>query len=415
MKYSKQRKIECQRSLFESIFFVAAGSFVVLLLYFGCDKAISPEKEFSGEPQEQQAEESRENVGGSSYGKEIEEAVSILESEEQEQLQEAAISAAEGCADLYKDIKVLDTTFYQLGQRTKEQRRETVSRMGGLGYVSVSKGINMENYEEVEMFYSRYSDGEEAQVTICDIYGDGRFGCRTFLYRAGKLQVYYVEITWQEGGVPILSHTSVWDLEEIRLTEKGYFIYTNKIKISHGNLREHYRIKPLAEDCRALTEKYISGLSYIDYNLLTVDWNGSNVEDIIMDTMFGDIYHMHTGEYLKVHGGRVDAEIFEEIMTIYFPITIEQLHHCCGYDADSDTYECDLFSVRPYAPFGEVVDYTENEDGTLTLFVDGVWPDYDSDYAFTNQVVIQSYEDGTFCYLSNVVEQQEMEIPVIKK
>lgn len=108
------------------------------------------------------------------------------------------------------------------------------------------------------MFYSRYSDGEEAQVTICDIYGDGRFGCRTFLYRAGKLQVYYVEITWQEGGVPILSHTSVWDLEEIRLTEKGYFIYTNKIKISHGNLREHYRIKPLAEDCRALTEKYSS-------------------------------------------------------------------------------------------------------------------------------------------------------------
>ena len=410
--YSKQRKIECQRSLFESIFFVAAGSFVVLLLYFGCDKAISPEKEFSGEPQ---AEESRENVDGSSYGKEIEEAVSILESEEQEQLQEAAISAAEGCADLYKDIKVLDTTFYQLGQRTKEQRRETVSRMGGLGFVSVSKGINMENYEEVEMFYSRYTDGEDAQVTIYDIYGDGRFGCRTFLYRAGKLQVYYVEITWQEGGVPVLSHTSVWDLDEIRLTEKGYFIYTNTIKISHGNLREYYRIKPLAEDCRELTEKYISGLSYIDYNLLTTDWSSSNVEEVIMDTMFGDIYHMHTGEYLKVYGGRVDAAIFEEIMTIYFPVTAEQLHHCCGYDADSNTYECDLFSARPYAPFGEVVDYTENEDGTLTLFVDGVWPDYNSDYAFTNQVVIQPYEDGTFCYLSNVIERKEMEIPVVKK
>lgn len=414
MKYSKQRKIECQRSLFESIFFVAAGSFVILLLYFGCDKAISPEKEFSGEPQEQQAEESRENVGGSSYGKEIEEAVSILESEEQEQLQEAAISAAEGCADLYKDIKVLDTTFYQLGHRTKEQRRETVSRMGGLGFVSVSKGINMENYEEVEMFYSRYSDGEDAQVTIYDIYGDGRFGCRTFLYRAGKLQVYYVEITWQEGGVPVLSHTSVWDLDEIRLTEKGYFIYTNTIKISHGNLREYYRIKPLAEDCRELTEKYISGLSYIDYNLLTTDWSSSNVEEVIMDTMFGDIYHMHTGEYLKVYGGRVDAAIFEEIMTIYFPVTAEQLHHCCGYDADNNTYECDLFSARPHAPFGEVVDYTENEDGTLTLFVDGVWPDYNSDYAFTNQVVIQPYEDGTFCYLSNVIERKEMEIPVIK-
>ena len=66
-------------------------------------------------------------------------------------------------------------------------------------------------------------------------------------------------------------------------------------------------------------------------------------------------------------------------------------------------------------PFPEVVDYKENVDGTLTLFMDGVWPDYGSDYAFTNQVVIQPYEDGTFCYLSNVIERKEMEIPVVKK
>ena len=415
MENSTQRKRRCRKGVIVNILFAAVSIPLILLLYFSCEKEFLNEKKFSEEMQREQEEESQEKMNEISYEEEIEEVVSVLKSDEQEQLQQTAKLAAEECADLYKDIKVLDTTFYQLEQRTKEQRREVVSRIGGLGFVSVSKGINMANYEKVEIFYSEYSDGKDAQVTIYEIYGDGRFGCRTFLYRAGKLQVYYVEITWQEGGVPILSHTSVWDLEEIRLTEKGYFIYTNKIKISHGNLREHYRIKPLAEDCRALTEKYISGLSYIDYNLLTVDWNSSNVEQIIMDTMFGDIYHMHTGEYLKVHGGRVDAEIFEEIMTIYFPITVEQLHHCCGYDADSDTYECDLFSVRPYAPFGEVVDYTENEDGTLTLFVDGVWPDYDSDYAFTNQVVIQSYEDGTFCYLSNVIEQKEMEIPVIKK
>lgn len=415
MENSTQRKRRRRKGVIVNILFAAVGIPLILLLYFSCEKEFLNGKKFSEEMQREQEEESQEKMNKTSYEEEIEEAVSVLKSDEQEQLQQTAKLAAEECADLYKDIKVLDTTFYQIEQRKKEQRREVVSRLGGLGFVSVSKGINMANYEKVEIFYSEYSDGKDAQVTIYEIYGDGRFGCRTFLYRAGKLQVYYVEITWQEGGVPILSHTSVWDLEEIRLTEKGYFIYTNKIKISHGNLREHYRIKPLAEDCRALTEKYISGLSYIDYNLLTVDWNSSNVEEIIMDTMFGDIYHMHTGEYLKVHGGRVDAEIFEEIMTIYFPITVEQLHQCCGYDADSNTYECDLFSVRPYAPFGEVVDYTENEDGTLTLFVDGVWPDYDSDYAFTNQVVIQSYEDGTFCYLSNVIEQQEMEIPVIKK
>lgn len=55
MKYSKQRKIECQRSLFESIFFVAAGSFVVLLLYFGCDKATPLKRNFQGSRRQKKA------------------------------------------------------------------------------------------------------------------------------------------------------------------------------------------------------------------------------------------------------------------------------------------------------------------------------------------------------------------------
>ncbi|MFR8246790.1 MAG: hypothetical protein ACLU9V_02400 [Roseburia sp.] len=31
-----------------------------------------------------------------------------------------------------------------------------------------------------------------------------------------------------------------------------------------------------------------------------------------------------------------------------------------------------------------MVDYTENADGTITLIVDGVWTDYNSDLAFRN-------------------------------
>ena len=70
-----------------------------------------------------------------------------------------------------------------------------------------------------------------------------------------------------------------------------------------------------------------------------------------------------------------------------------------------------MIFASPYPPFGEVVDYTENPDGTITLIVDGVWADYNSDLAFTNTIVVQPFGDGTFRYLSNTIEQKELEVP----
>ena len=70
-----------------------------------------------------------------------------------------------------------------------------------------------------------------------------------------------------------------------------------------------------------------------------------------------------------------------------------------------------MIFASPYPPFGEVVDYSENADGTITLIVDGVWADYNSDLAFTNTIVVQPFGDGTFRYLSNTIEQKELEVP----
>ena len=99
----------------------------------------------------------------------------------------------------------------------------------------------------------------------------------------------------------------------------------------------------------------------------------------------------------------------------YFPVTAEQLREYCNYDAAMDTYKYEMSISQPLPPFPEVVDYKENVDGTLTLFVDGVWPDYGSDYAFTNQIVVRPLENGAFRYLSNSIQKQELDIPVVGK
>ena len=102
-------------------------------------------------------------------------------------------------------------------------------------------------------------------------------------------------------------------------------------------------------------------------------------------------------------------------MTTCFPVSAEQVRECCGYHADADGYEYEMIFARQFPPFGEVVDYKQNENGTITLYVDGVWPDCNSDYAFTNQIVVKPFSDGTFRYLSNTIEQKELELPQIEK
>ena len=341
----------------------------------------------------------------------------IISDEEKGQLQSKALSAAELVRDIYKDIVIVDAPNYSSGvsEITSEQRKAVVEQLGNSGFVSVEEDTNMQNHELIEIFYEEYMNGLDSMVTIFEVQRDGKIGAITFIYRNGELQTYYVGIRWKEGGIPEIQGTLVSDVAEIKLTEKGYFIYAYEYVIAHASLRQYWRIEPLPEDCQELTEKYISGLSYVNYKVLVTNWNSSNVEDILMPCMYEDIYRIYTGENLKTQGWEIPAEEYEKIMTTYFPVSVEQLREHCRYNADHSSYEYEMIYASPYPPFGEVVDYTKNADGTITLIVDGVWPDYNSDLAFRNTVVVQPFEDGTFRYLSNSIEQIELELPPIAR
>ena len=345
------------------------------------------------------------------------EPVSILTAEEEQNLQDEAMSAVEQCMELYKEIKITypETEYSHTRSFSEKQRKDVVKRLGEQGFVSVSDDMNMENYQNMEDFYSAYISGSDAMVTVFDVYTEGNIGALTFIHRNGKIQSFYVSVGWREGGIPEIKGFGSNDLEEIRLTEKGYFIYTNTETIAHGNLREYYRVKPLSDECRELTRKYIYGLSFVNYNMLVTNWDADNVEEILMPRMFEDIYRVYTNEPFRAEGGLIPAEIYERVMTACFPVSVEQVREYCGYHADAGGYEYEMIFARQFPPFGEVVDYKQNEDGTITLYVDGVWIDYNSDYAFTNQIVVQPFPDGTFRYLSNTIEQKELELPQIGK
>ena len=303
-------------------------------------------------------------------------------SEEEQENEEEIINI---CIDLY-DKAAEENKLDDL-----EIIRSIVNRLGENEYPAVDSRnqVNMTEAEQVLEFCEKVDAQEEADITI-------------------------LEVGYLGGFVKYDLHTKDGNVDVVR----SYYGYENgeiQKEVTGRYQAEYWRIEPLPEDCQELTEKYISGLSYVNYNLLVTDWDSSNVEDILMPCMYEDVYRISTGENLKTEGWKIPAEEYERIMTTYFPVSVEQLREHCGYDEGSNSYEYEMIYASPYPPFGEVVDYTKNADGTITLIVDGVWPDYNSDLAFRNTVVVQPFEDGTFRYLSNSIEQIELELPPIAK
>ena len=342
---------------------------------------------------------------------------SLLTEIERDALEDAVLAAAGQVREVYQNMEMEEGTSYTSNVKdfSDAQRKEVVTLLGKAGFVSVADNMNMQNYEKFEKFYDLYLQKQDAMETVYDVRQDGLIGALTFVYRNSnqedKLQTYYIGIGWQEGGTPKIKNTLISDVGKMYLTQKGYLIYTYEEQIVHSDENRYLRVKPLSEKCRELTEKYIDGLSFVNYNAFITDWDSSNVEKILMPCMFEDIYRIHTGANLKAENGQIPAEVYEQIMMTYFPVSKEQLRSKCGYDVDSGCYPYEMIFAIPHAPFGEVVDYTEHADGTITLFVDGVWIDCDSDCAFTSKIVVQPFADGTFRYLSNKIQPKELELP----
>ena len=128
------------------------------------------------------------------------EPVSILTTEEEQNLRDEAMSAAEQCGELYKETEIVypETEYSRIEGFSDQQRKEVVKRLGEQGLVSVSDDINMENYQKMQDFYSAYVSGRDAMVTVFSVYMDGNIGALTFIHRNGKIQSHYVSIGWRE-------------------------------------------------------------------------------------------------------------------------------------------------------------------------------------------------------------------------
>lgn len=289
---------------------------------------------------------------------------------------------------------------------------DAVDILGSSGLICFADDTNMYNYQLFQSFYRNYTDGGERDyICVYRVNRDASVTEMTFAYDDSRIQMIFNTAKYENCDWKFIA-TGIRELKDMKLTEKGYFIYTYSNIIAHGGLKEYFRVSPLTDECRELTRKYVYGLSYVNYNMLVIDWDESNASDMLVPCMFDDIYRLYTGENLKPDGGWIDADKYESVMLSMFPVTVTELRDNCDYNSEKNSYRYQVILGKQYPPFGEVVDYIYNDDGTVSLIVDAVWADKGSDIAFRNTLTVKPEEDGTFKYMSNHIEKVECDIPV---
>lgn len=330
---------------------------------------------------------------------------SLLSDDEMENVKVNIIGILQSDAirKLYEDEDVSDNSDLIYG---------AVDILGSSGLICFSDDTNMYNYQLFQSFYRNYTDGGGRDyICVYRVNRDASVTAMTFVYDDSRIQMIFNTAKFENHDWKFTAN-GIRDLRDMKLTKKGYFIYTYSNIIAHGGLKEYFRVSPLTDECRELTRKYVYGLSYVNYNMLVIDWDESNVSDILVPCMFDDIYRLYTGENLKPDGGWIDADKYESVMLSMFPVTVTELRDNCDYNLEKDSYRYHVILGKQYPPFGEVVDYSYNDDGTVSLIVDAVWADEGSDIAFRNTLTVKPEEDGTFKYMSNHIEKMECDIPV---
>lgn len=330
---------------------------------------------------------------------------SLLSDDEMENVKVNIIGILQSDAirKLYEDEDISDNSDLIYG---------AVDILGSSGLICFADDTNMYNYQLFQSFYRNYTDGGGRDyICVYRVNRDASVTEMTFVYDDSRIQMIFNTAKFENHDWKFIA-TGIRDLKDMKLTQKGYFIYTYSNIIAHGGLKEYFRVSPLTDECRELTRKYVYGLSYVNYNMLVIDWDESNASDILVPCMFDDIYRLYTGENLKPDGGWIDADKYESVMLSMFPVTVTELRDNCDYNSEKDSYRYHVIIGKQYPPFGEVVDYSYNDDGTVSLIVDAVWADKGSDIAFRNTLTVKPEEDGTFKYMSNHIEKMECDIPV---
>lgn len=341
----------------------------------------------------------------------------------QEESEEDADEIISVCIDLYEKAEE-ENKLADL-----ETIRSIVNRLGENGYSAVDSRnqINMTEPEKVVEFCEKVDAQEEAEITILEVSYLGGFVKYDLHTKDGNVDVVRSYYKYENGDIQ-REDTGSYQAEYWNYTEEGYLMFfgvwfsEELYVLTLSGAEEHtaLRVQPLDETYRELSRKYLCPISFEQNNMFIVDWCEDDFGDLNFYDMYDILYPKVNGQYapyvaddnLSVSAVyQIPKEEFESVIMKYFNIDSETLQSKTIYDSENLTYEYKPRGFEeveyPEYPYSEVVGFTENNDGTITLTANVVFPYAGDSKVYAHEVVVRPLENGRVQYVSNRIIPSE--------
>lgn len=310
-----------------------------------------------------------------------------------------------------------------------ETIRRIVNELGKNGYVAVdSKNqINMTNAKLAVRFCEMTEDKEDAELTVLEFGYQWGFAKYDLQANEGKIDVVRSYYKYENGKIQRKDIAS-YQAEHWNYTKDGYLMFSGiwfseqqyVLTLSDAEEYTAWRINPLDETCRELNRKYLLPIGYERNNMFMTDWSEEDFGALNFYDMYDIFYPQITGEQVPYSADEnlgvgavyhIPREEFESIIMTYFNIDRKTLQSKTIYEPEDCTYEYKprgFYEVEyPEYPYPEVVGFTENEDGTITLTVHVVFPYKGDSSVYTHEVVVRLLEEEGIQYVSNRIIPSE--------
>ena len=287
------------------------------------------------------------------------------------------------------------------------------------GYLVRADGIysNIKNEELFERFLIDAKDGKSGSVVLYELRTRAAVARYEYSFDSRDMYVFASGMEIKTDGTRCQTYCSYTRIKSWRYTDAGWFCYELCVpeypevsEMVDGSVL--IRVKPISEENREASEKYVLGIGYQGNNILCSNWDIDSLETLDYTGMYEYLYTMDTGErfLLDEDADGIPADEFEKLIMKYIPTSQKIIRSSTAFDEDKGEYYWARLGCMNYAPthFGtsypEVVAIKENDDGTITLTINAVCEMVLNDEAIiTHELTIKENEDGSFMYMGNKI------------